>query len=119
MESDLEDRVKGFVANETATDPARLNLETTLLADLGTDGADGWELIEAFGKEFEVDLSGFDASKHFGPEAGGNPFTLMYWFIQEVLLHKDPHEVWGLSAITIGDLIAAAEHRTWLKTSRG
>lgn len=115
MESDLEARVKGFVANERKTDPGRLNLETALFADLGTDGADGWELIEAFGKEFEVDLSGFDVSKHFGPEAVGNPFTLIYGFIQEVLLRKDPHDVWGLSVITIEALIEAAEQKTWLK----
>ncbi|MDG3005214.1 DUF1493 family protein [Paludisphaera mucosa] len=115
MDAGLETRVKEFLAKELATHPARFSLRTTLLADLGIDGEDGWELIEAFGKEFEVDLSGFDASKHFGPEAGGTPFTFVYAFIQEFLLRKDPHDLWGLSAITIGDLIEAAEQETWLK----
>ena len=52
METDLETRVKIFVARERATNLDRLTLDATLLGDLGTDGADGWELVEAFGKEF-------------------------------------------------------------------
>ncbi|WZO98796.1 DUF1493 family protein [Isosphaeraceae bacterium EP7] len=115
MSTNLEARVKAFVASATMTDPERLTPETTLFGDLGTDGADGWELIEAFGKEFEVDLSRFDASKHFGPEASGNPLAMLHWFIEEFLLRRDPHEVWGLSPITIGDLIEAAERKEWLK----
>jgi hypothetical protein len=89
-------------------------LDATLFGDLGIDGADGWELIEAFGKEFEVDLSGFDPTKHFGPECGGNPVSLFIWFIEEVLRRRDPHEVWGLKSITVRDLVEAAEQQRWL-----
>jgi hypothetical protein len=112
---DLEARVKGFVANERGVDPLRIKLDTTLFGDLGTDGADGWELIEAFGKEFEVDRSGFDWSRHFGPEAGCNPFTFIPLLIEEVLRRRDPHVISGLTSITIRDLIEAAEQKTWLK----
>ena len=115
MNTNLESRVKAFVARESGTEPERLTLGTTIFGDLGTDGADGWELIEAFGKEFEVDLAGFDPSKHFGPEQGCSPFTIVIWFIEEFLRKKDAHEVAGLSPITIRDLIAAAENKRWLK----
>jgi hypothetical protein len=110
---DIESQVKTFVARETALDRQRLSLETTLFGDLGTDGDDGWELIDAFGKEFDVDLRGFDPSKHFGPECGPNPFTLFYWFIQVVLLGRESHEIWGLTPITIRDLVDAAESQRW------
>ncbi len=93
----------------------RLTLDSTLFGDLGTDGADGWELIEAFGKEFDVDISGFDPSKHFGPECGGNPLTLVIWFVEEVVRRRNPHEVWGLTPISIRDLVEAAETKRWTK----
>jgi hypothetical protein len=113
MSVDLEVRVKTFVARERCVDPRRLSLETTLFGDLGTDGADGWELIEAFGKEFDVDLCSFDPSKHFGPECGGNPISLLFWFINEVLLRRESHEVWGLTPISIRDLVNAAKWKRW------
>ncbi len=114
MGTDLESRIKAFVARERSTDPDHLSLETTLFGDPGTDGADGWELIDEFGKEFEVYLSGFDPSKHFGPECGGNPVSLFIWFVEEVLRRRDPHEVWGLEPITIRDLVEAAHQKSWL-----
>lgn len=95
--------------------PDHLTLDTTLLGDLGTDGADGWELIETFGEEFQVDLSGFEPSKHFGPEGIGCPVSLLIWFVEVVLRRRDSHEVWGLTPITIRDLVAAAERKKWLK----
>ena len=115
MDTDLETTVKAFVARERGTNVDHLTLDSTLFGDLGTDGDDGWELIEAFGKEFDVDLSGFDPSKHFGPECGPNPVTLFIWFVEEVLRRRDPHEVWGLTPITIRDLVKAAEQKQWSK----
>jgi acyl carrier protein len=115
MDKDLETRVKAFVARERATNFDDLNLDSTLFGDLGTDGADGWELIEDFGKEFDVDLSGFDPAKHFGPECGADLGTLIVWFVEEVLRRRDPHEVWGLNPITIRDLVKSAEKKQWIK----
>jgi acyl carrier protein len=114
MDSDLEARVKAFVARERATSPGRLSPETTLYGDLGTDGADGWELIESFGEEFGVDLASFDPSKHFGPEGSGCPLALVLWLVEEVILRRDPHETSGLTPITIRDLVEAAEQKRWL-----
>src|SRR5688500_479962 len=69
MADALEERVKEFVARWTSTRAERLTLDTTLFGDLGVDGADGWELVEDFGKAFGVDISAFDPGRHFGPEA--------------------------------------------------
>jgi hypothetical protein len=115
MDTDLETMVKAFVARERATKVEHLTLDLTLFGDLGTDGDDGWELIEDFGKEFDVDLSGFDPAKHFGPECGPDLGTFFVWFVEEVLQRRDPHEVWGLHPITIRDLVKAAEQQHWTK----
>jgi acyl carrier protein len=114
MSSALEQRVKEFVAMERATAVGTITLDTTLLGDLGVDGADGWELIEAFGKEFEVDLSEFDASKHFGPEAGAFPPLFFIQLFREFILKQDPHSIAGVSPITVQDLVDAAEKKRWL-----
>jgi hypothetical protein len=118
VSSDLVARVISFVAKERAIRPERITLDTTLWCDLGADGADGWDLIDAFGKEFEVDLSGFDPTKHFGPEASATPASLLTWLIEEWLLKRDPHEVWGIAPITIRDLIESAEKKHWITSPR-
>lgn len=111
-------RVREFLGRECSVDPQRLDLDTGLDA-LGVDGADGWELIESFGKELEVDLSGFAAAKHFGPEASANlffPFSALIRATLEglgILRKQEPNEARGLTPITVRDLIEAAESKKW------
>lgn len=107
-------RIVAFVAGERAIRPGLLSPDATLLGDLGMDGADGWELIEAFGRAFEVDVSRFEPARHFGPEGGGSPLSLIIWLTEVFLGGRDVHEVWGLSPITIRDLAEAAERKCWL-----
>jgi hypothetical protein len=104
-----------FVAEFTGVRRQRLSLASTLFGDLGVDGADGWELIEAFGKRFHVDLSSFRADRHFGPESSAvAPFVLLWWSVSFPFRKKQtPEERSGLRAIRIADLIAAAEHSRW------
>jgi len=116
MSPDLEQRIKEFVARERATEVGKITLDTTLVGDLGVDGDDGWELIEAFGKEFEVDLSEFDESKHFGPESGPFPPLLFIQLFRLFILREDPHAIAGVSPITIQDLVDAAKRKCWLVT---
>ena len=66
----LEQQVKELVAKETAVRIEKLTLETDLLKDLGVDGNDALELLEKYWEVFQVDLSQFQFSKHFGPEGG-------------------------------------------------
>jgi len=77
------------------------------------DGEDGWELIEAFGEEFRVDLAEFDPSTYFGPEASAFPPLFMIQVFRLFVLREDAHNVGGVVPITIGDLVAAAESRRW------
>jgi len=113
----LDDEVMRFVADFTGVKRERLSPATTLFGDLGVDGADGWELVEAFGKRFQVNLSTFRADRHFGPE-GLPVWGPLVWFCLVATWpfrkRKSPEEEAGLMAISIGDLVAAAREERWL-----
>ena len=101
----LEHRVRAFVAQYTATDPDQLLLDTTLFGDLGVDGEDASELFEAFAREFNVDISGFDHSRYFGPEVGAFPLLHLVQLIRTHIMRHDPHAVAGVEPIAIRDLV--------------
>jgi hypothetical protein len=111
---DLDASVMDFVAEFIGVKCERLSPASTLFGDLCVDGADGWELIEAFGERFQVDLSSFHADQHFGPEASSSPFHLLAWLVS-FLFHRrqTPEERAGLQPIRIADLVAAAKDKRW------
>jgi Protein of unknown function (DUF1493) len=113
---DLDSSVMDFVAEFTGVRRQRLSPASTLLGDLGVDGADGWELIETFGERFHVDLSSFHADRHFGPEGLPiyAPFVWLWWLVNFPFRKRHtPEERSGLRAIRIADLVAAAQDRRW------
>ena len=63
-----EESVVALVARWASRD--RIDLTDRLAHDLGIDGDDAWELFEAFGAEFEVNLEPLYRrwDEHFGPE---------------------------------------------------
>ena len=105
-----------FVSEFTGVKRSRLTLASTLFGDLCVDGADGWELMKSFGQRFQVDLSAFEADRHFGPE--GLPIHAPFIFLWHLLSfpfrnRKTPEDDAGLQAIRITDLIAAAREKRW------
>ena len=66
----LRETLRQFVAQERAVPLEKVQMDTTLFGALGLDGDDAAEFFETFSRQFEVDLSRFDRSTHFGPEAG-------------------------------------------------
>ena len=112
----LDDSVMDFVSGFTGVKRSRLTSTSTLLGDLGVDGADGWELLESFGKRFQVDLSQFQANRHFGPEDLPiyAPFLWLWWVVRWPFRRgQTPEDRAGLKPIRISDLIAAARDRRW------
>lgn len=99
-----------FLASELRLQPSRLVRSARLLHDLGVDGDDGCELIRTFGKRFEVDISAFDPSLHFGHEAGPNPLIWLWWTITRTWPRLTP--------ITVGDLEASIARRRWTVEGR-
>ena len=66
--------------------------------------------MEAFASRYGVDMSAFDASLHFGPEAGGNPFVWLWWSVTRSWPRMVP--------VTIADLAAAAHSSRWVTPDR-
>lgn len=114
--ANLENRVIDFVAHHACARREQLKRDTTLFGDLGMDGQDGWEFMEAFGQEFDVDLSRFRADRHFGPE-GLPVWAPLAWLfcLPFLMVHKPapPEERAGLRPIRIEDLIDAAKTNSW------
>lgn len=102
---DLEARVRAFVAKETGVGEARVSGSTRLVQDLRIDGTDGVELIDAFADTFWVNMTGFDYSDFFGPEAAFNPFLYLYWWLTGQLP--------SLRTLTVNDLVEAARRGAW------
>lgn len=109
---DLQERIKASVAEQTIVEADHITLDTTLFGDLGVAGDDGLELMAAFGQEFGVDLSEFNADRHFGPEAPGClAFLFPYYWLRA--LFYEAHKAAGVVPISIADLVEAARQGKW------
>jgi hypothetical protein len=95
-----------FLSQELGVPTSRLAPGTTLGRDLGVDGDDGLELIAAYGRRFDVDLSAFRPGKHFGPEAAGNPLIWLWWVVSRSWPKFVP--------ITLADLELSRQARRWV-----
>ncbi len=107
MNANTLDKVISFVSEFCVVNKNKLTLQTQLGNDLGIDGDDAIEFMEAFSENFEVDLTEFEYSKYFGPE-GFNPFAYLYYY----LFKRDKLK---LIPITLHDLVEAAEANRWIK----
>jgi len=59
------ERVRELVSRQCGVAEAEITPETRLVEDLGIDGDDGTELLEAFADEFGVDMSGMAPLNYF------------------------------------------------------
>jgi hypothetical protein len=111
MTSETLSRVVAFTAAQARVKPANLGAVTTLGGDLGMDGDDASEYMQAFSKEFLVDLSGFEFGRYFGPELPLTPFGCL-----GILLSHLPGHAWTrthLEEISLSDLAEAVERGKW------
>jgi acyl carrier protein len=70
MCEDMFKKVESSVLKFWPPSKKPLSEDTRLLHDLGMDGTDAVEFMEAFSEEFNVDMSEFKFDRHFGPECG-------------------------------------------------
>ena len=95
-----------------------LTPETHLADDLGIAGDDGYELLEAFCEEFEIqNMEEIEPAEYFGTEGGPNPFEI-YVFLYD--LYKwvfDRQKLKGTrscSPLYLRDLVKSAEAKRWI-----
>ena len=116
MCEDMYERVVSFVSKFWHAEKSSLSEGTRLQHDLGLDGTDAEEFMEAFSEEFNVDMSEFEFDKHFGPEAPPNLTTLVRYLYCR-LVGGDPAGLISseLIPITLRDLVSAAKAKKWHK----
>jgi acyl carrier protein len=110
-EEQLLEQVKQILWALHGDRPERVTLKSDLFSDLGIDGDDAIEVFEKIEEKFDVDFSSMQWDRHFGPEAGFNPFALLlpsWWKWQR---ERVP--------VTVEDLITAICARRWVNVYTG
>ena len=107
-EQALLDQIVALVSRTSGVPADRIRPETRLAEDLGVDGDDADELLDAYARRFGVDLAAFEFSRYFGEEP--NLMAFAHWV----------RDLWRGDArptrpLTIAMLAAAAERGRWVE----
>lgn len=107
--------VKALIAEQMSVSEEELTPDTHLADDLGIAGDDGYELLEAFCEEFEIEnMSEIEPYEYFGPEAW-DPFyvyVLLYCLVfNREKLNEPPY---SLTPLYLRDLVKSAEAKKWM-----
>ena len=111
------DRVRGLVSGQSGVPEAEITLETRLVEDLGIDGDDGDELLQAFADEFGVDMSSMDPLNYFGDEGIGLPVPSLVPLASLLIPSfraSVRHATRGRRVLTVRSLVTSARARHWL-----
>lgn len=109
MNMALLNEVTAFVVEYWGEPKSGLSAETSINDDLGMDGDDGLEFMEAFSRRFAVDLAAFPYDNYFGVEASATPISLIASALRRLTTGK-----WTtLSPLTVRQLAEAAENGRW------
>ena len=121
------DQIKKFVADELLISSIDLTSETCLNRDLLIVGDDADELLEAFSKRFEIDVSNFDFHEYFTGEVTSE----MHYYLASCSYDKTENiiykkflglqkAIYGFFArkkefkpLSLGDLWSAAKAGRW------
>lgn len=63
-----KNKLIAFIREEIGEFNKEINFSTRLEEDLGVTGDEAVELLLSIGKEFKIDLTGFDFKRYFHPE---------------------------------------------------
>ena len=123
MNPELYARVKTLVVEQTGlASEEELMPETHLADDLGIAGDDGYELLEAFCEEFEIqNMEEIEPSEYFGTEGGPNPF-IIYVFLYDLVVffyglvfgRKKLKDTDSSAPLYLRDLVKSAEVGRWI-----
>ena len=114
LNPELYARIKTLVVEQTglATEE-ELTPETHLADDLGIAGDDGYELLEAFCEEFEIqNMEEIEPAEYFGTEGGPNPFEI-YVFLYYLVFDREKQH-YSCSPLYLRDLVKSAEAGRWI-----
>ena len=95
--------------------PEKIRPESRIYHDLGINGDDADELLRAFAREFNVDLTEFPFDKFFSDEASVSLGPLWTWLLK--LAGRQASDTGDRCQITLADLELAAELGRWNPSS--
>ena len=105
-------RVKALVVEQTGASEKKINPDARLEDDLGITGDDGYELLEAFCEEFEIqNMCEIDPYEYFAPE-GCNPFEV-YVALYHLIFDREKLDD-SRTPLTLRDLVKSAEAKRWI-----
>lgn len=110
IRGELFNRVAQFVEVKTGYPASRLRSNTHLKHNLGLDGDEAWQFIQAFSSEFNVRLTDYNHRYYFKPKVGDELPTFL-WKISHFVTHH-----WWIQSddyITVQSLVSAAEFGKW------
>jgi len=84
----------------------------SIFDDLHVDGMDAADLIAAFSKEFQVDMTGFQMCEYFGPEKAIGLATFLLSIRR--IIKSTSSQAAGLSRLHVSDLVNAALKKKWI-----
>ena len=112
LNAELYARVKALVVEQTGATEKKINPDTLLEEDLGITGDDGYELLEAFCEEFEIqNMCEIEPCEYFAPE-GCNPFEI-YVVLYHLIFDREKFDN-SCTPLTLRDLVKSAEAKRWI-----
>lgn len=97
-------KIIDFLSRELCVKKESLSLHSRIFHDLGVDGADGIDLINAYSEKFNVDIGDFPYSEYFGNEGAISPFSL----VSRLLMGRTMDDK---KPLTVGDLAEGVKLR--------
>ena len=101
------DPLLDLISNTIGADRNRLADGTSLFHDLGVDGLDGADLLDAIGTRYGIDMSDVDWSRYFGPERPYNPLYHLWCLLRGRRLDH------GIVPLRISDLRRSIQSGRW------
>lgn len=105
----IEQEVIAFIAEYISVDRSQLGLDVLINDELGVDGDDGTELLEAFSEKFDVDISKIEKS-YFGNE--GIPFFFFITYPIKFFFGRRKKIIY--SPLPVRILVESAEKKIWV-----
>ena len=117
MENSNYNIVVDYLAKEFKLNKNKLNLESSLMTDIGLDGDDVLDFLLKFFKTFEIEYEQTNYRDFIPPERGSLRSLLLFpLFLLFSLFHKKKKRKIDKNEIFVKDLVVSLDMKKWSKT---